>query len=119
MAIEFKNVKHQLENQPLTRKEIDIIVMIEKHIDKMILEKFDGDYVSIPTGIVDFKFNPDNPRQATWEVFKDIKSTRKGIMKIELKRRFELAGWKWDFQEGEDDGPNRPAIDFWHLIGKK
>lgn len=118
MAIEYSRVKAVLETAPLNKEELAIIAKIEKFIDNKILAKFDGDYISLDTQVVDFKFNPDNERQPSWNAFSEIKSTRKQLMKEELMRRYEEAGWEWEYQEGEDDGPNRPAIDYWHLKGR-
>lgn len=116
MAVKYNAVKEKLENAPLNERELEVITHIETYIDKKIVDDFNGGYLSFGTEVLDFRWNPDNPRE--YYAYGNIKSTRKSIMTTELKKRFEDAGWEWDFQEGEDDGPNRPAIDYWHLQGK-
>ena len=117
MAVKFKEVDDLLKNGPLTIVEKSIIDKVEVFIDKQIKDKFNGNYVSFDTDVLEFKFNPDNQNSYGYDAFKDIKSPRKVLMKKELMRRYEEAGWKWELQRGEDDGPNRPAIDYWHLMG--
>lgn len=114
MAVEYKSVKEALETTPLNKEELAIIADIEAFIDAKILDKFDGGYIIIDTHLVDFTYNPNSKQ---WGAYNEIKSTRKELMKTELMRRFKVAGWKWDYQEGYDDGPNRPAADYWHLTG--
>ena len=116
MAIEYKEVKEVLETAPLNDTELAIIAKVETYIDEVITQKFDGNYVSFDTRVLEFRFNPDNEKE--YYPYDNIKSVRKSLMTEELKLRFENAGWKWDLQQGEDDGPNRPAIDYWHLMGK-
>ena len=116
MAVEYKRVKEVLETAPFNSAELATIAKIEKYIDEEIINDFDGSYLTFDTRVLEFRFNPDDERE--YSPFKDIKSTRKSLMTKELKRRFEAVGWEWDLQQGEDDGPNRPAIDYWHLKGK-
>lgn len=117
MAVKYEDIKHKLKNAPLNEKELNAIAKMEDYIDTKIKEEFDGGHININTEVLDFKFNPENEREYPSNVLSDIKSTRKELMKIRLMARFEEAGWKWELQEGQDDGPNRPAIDWWHLIG--
>jgi len=114
MAIEYKEIKARLNNGPLTDSELKVISDVEGYIDKKIESEFDGDYISLEPRVIEFNYDPLN----RYDSFSGIKSPRKKLMTIELKRRFEEAGWKWKLEEGEDDGPNRPAMDYWHLIGK-
>ena len=118
MAVNFEDVKKVINETPLNENELVIIAKVEKHIDKKIMEKFDNNLISFETSVFDFNFNPDNPNQYSWDVFKDIKSTRKKLMTKELIRRYEEAGWWVKLEHGEDDGPNRPAIDYYILKGK-
>ncbi len=118
MAINFKDIKDELEKAPFSKEEFSVINKIETYIDKQIKENFDGNGLSFDTNVLDFKFNPDNTSEPSWNVFKEIKSTRKQLMTEELKQRYEIAGWKWRLIEGEDDGPNRPGLDYWLLRGK-
>ncbi len=119
MAIKYQEIKEKLETAPFTKEELAIIAKVENHIDEKIKEKFDGGSITIDTDIIEFKFNPDAPSERSWNVWQNIKSTRKSLMGDELKNRFESAGWKWKLQQGEDDGPNRPGFDYWILSGKR
>lgn len=118
MAVAYKDIRDGLLNAPLTNDELNIIAKVENFIDERIKERFDGSSISFETKVLDFNFNPDNPKEFAFSTFKDIKTTRKQLMKKELMRRFEVSGWEWKLEEGEDDGPNRPAIDYWLLKGK-
>lgn len=119
MAIKYQEIKDMLETAPFTKEELAIIAKVENYIDEKIKEKFDCHSITMDTDILEFKFNPDAPTERAWNVWVDIKSTRKSLMCEELKSRFEIAGWKWNLQKGEDDGPNRPGIDYWILSGKR
>ena len=114
MAIEYKEIKEKLDTAPLDERELNIIWDIEGYIDKEITTKFGGDYISLEPRLINFHYDPTG----TYGSYSGIKSPRKVLMTIELKRRFEDAGWEWELDEGEDDGPSRPAIDYWHLKGK-
>ena len=116
MAVQYKTVKEVLEMAPLNTNELSAVAAVEKYIDEEIHKHFNGGYVSFNTELIEFRVHPDNLR--AYNGFSDIKSSRKVIMTEELKSRFVDAGWEWDLQQGEDDGPNRPAIDYWHLQGK-
>lgn len=115
MAVNYKEVKEVLETAPLNDEELAVISHIEKWIDEKIVSSFDGGYISFTTELIDLKWNPDRPSE--WNAYGNFKMTRKALMKKELMSRFENAGWKWELEQGEDDGPNRPAIDYWHLMG--
>lgn len=119
MAVKYEEVKDKLENGPFTTEELEIINKVETYIDEKINEEFDGGYLILNTNLIEFKFNPDAQSQYSWNVWTNIKSSRKSLMTNELKKRFKDAGWIWELQEGEDDGPNRPAIDYWKLSGKR
>jgi len=114
MAVKYQEIIDKLENGPLTQSELKVIDDIEKYIDKQIEGRFSGDYISLEPRVIEFNYDPTG----NYGSFSGIKSPRKKLMTIELKRRFEEAGWKWKLEEGEDDGPNRPAMDYWHLKGK-
>ena len=114
MAVNFKALVEDLEKTPLTKEELKIINTVENWIDERIKERFDGGSVSFDTDVIEFNFNPDAPSDRWY----NIKSTRKELMSKELKRRYEDAGWKIKREEGEDDGPNRPAIPYYVLKGK-
>ena len=118
MAVKFEDVKKVINETQLNENELVIIARIENHIDKTIKEKFDNNTISFDTEVFEFNFNPDRPSQYSWDVFKDIKTTRKKLMSKELIRRYEEAGWEVKLEYGEDDGPNRPAINHYVLKGK-
>lgn len=119
MAVKYQEIKNKLEKTPLNKEELEIIAKVEAHIDELIKNKFDCTPIQIDFEVLEFKFNPDTPKEHSWNVWKDIKTTRKNLMTDELKKRYEDAGWTWKFYQGEDDGPNRPSFDYWILKGKK
>lgn len=119
MAIKYKDIKEHLEKAPLTSEELKIVSRVENYIDEHIKELFDGDGIRLDVDLIDFKKNPDDMKEHSWNVWPHIKSTRKALMTEELKSRYVKAGWKWKFEEGEDDGPNRPGFDYWILTGKR
>ena len=113
MAIKYKEVKDKIEKTPLTESELSIIKEVEDLIDNKIKKDFNGGEISIELGTANFTYiqnwnkSPEN-----------IPDFRKQLMFKELERRFKAAGWKCVVMYGEDDGPNRPAIDYWVLSGK-
>ena len=119
MAVKYKELKKKIEEIPLNERELEVIKLIEAYIDSKLIEKFDNGPVSFGENLLRFKYNPANPHQVSWEVFKDIKDTRKEIMTKELIERYDDAGWNIEYEYGEDDGPNRPAMDYWVFKGKK
>ena len=123
MAIKYKFVKEEikkkidrLKNDPLSKEEEAIVSTIEKYVDDEIRKQFTemNSEVSIDMGIYNFVYDPYaksvyNPGIVSW---------RKIALQKELENRFKLAGWKTYIEYGEDDGPNRPGIDYWVLSGK-
>lgn len=98
MAIEFKKISEELNSAPLTQEELTIISRVERYIDSEIRSKFDGGTVYFETRVLDFEFNPDNPKQYSGSVFNQIKNSRKKLMTEELKKRYEKAGWVWEYE---------------------
>jgi hypothetical protein len=115
MAVKYDDVKRGISETPLNEHELSVIDKIEKFIDNKIETEFDNRPIYLATGIINFTFDPTTDKG--W-AFEDIKETRKSLMANELRRRYEDNGWQWKLEQGEDDGPSRPAIDFWVLKGK-
>lgn len=115
MAIKYKDIKETIVSRPFSNREISIIEKIENFIDDEIKTNFDNEPLRFNVSIIEFRYDPI---QKTSYAFQDIKTIRKSLMSKELKRRYEAAGWVWEYESGEDDGPNRPAIDYWLLKGK-
>lgn len=113
MAIKYKEVKDKIEKTPLTESELSIIKEAEDLIDFKIKREFKGGDISIELGTVNFNYKTNCNKLPG-----NIPDFRKQLMFKELERRFKAAGWKCVVMYGEDDGPNRPGIDYWVLSGK-
>lgn len=94
MAIKYKDIKNNLETDPLTEQELQWIQQAEDYIDQEIQTKFGKVYyeVSIDKAIVRFDWSPVTKKHI------DTMAPRRGVMQKELERRYSQAGWvlKWE-----------------------
>lgn len=99
MAIKFQELKHKLENDPLTQEELNVIADVEKFIDVEIQKVFGKNYYEawIDKSIVNFDFNPVTKKHI------DVKQPRRFVMRNELEKRYEAAGWKWEWPDDIDN----------------
>ena len=124
MAIEYKKIKDDLKksiakamNDPLSDEEEIILNGVESYIDKEITKQFISfnSEISIDMGVYNFKYDPVSNKPYN----PAISFYRIQALRNKLEQRFGSAGWKCKVVFGEDDGPNRPGIDYWVLVGKK
>lgn len=114
MAVNFKELKKQLDSAPLTDKEYVLIDDVERYIDKQIIENYDKSIyheVSIDMSYVRFSYSP-----VTKQMITDLGQSRIPKMKEELERRYRAAGW--DITYKLDDG-SLCGGDYMILKGKK
>ena len=50
--------------------------------------------------------------------YRRLKEARREIIQEILFDKYRESGWSIKFEEGEDDGPNRPGVDFWNFSAK-
>lgn len=113
MAIKFKEINDKFYNEPLKQDELQVIKEVEDYIDKQINNQYKGEPIYVNLDIVNFK------RTLSLEFGRNIPDARRKMMYNELINRYHDAGWLTCEQLGEDDGPFRPAIDYWVLKGPK
>lgn len=99
MAIKFKDIKSRLENDPLTKDELDLIYEVEQWIDEEIQKTFGKTYYEawIDKSIITFNWNPATKKHI------DVKEPRRHAMRKELERRYNLAGWKLEWSDDIDN----------------
>ena len=91
MALDYFELVHKLETEPLTIEELGLVGQVEKFIDDAISAKFDGVCeIAIDLDIADFTMDTTKSYRL------GLSSTRRKIMVKELKRRFNDAGWNTD-----------------------
>jgi hypothetical protein len=113
MAIKFAELDKELKEGPLTIEEKAIIERFEKQIDKDIKRQYAGNNsVTISDHMVEFTFDSVQDRQL------NIPYARRVLMTKELLARYDKAGWRIKKDQGEDDGPNRPAMAYYIFTGK-
>jgi hypothetical protein len=99
MAINYQDLKDNLETSPLTKQELGWIQQAEDFIDGEIQSKFGKvDYeVFIDKSIVRFDWSPASKKQI------DTMAPRRTVMQKELEKRYSEAGWSLSW--GDFDYP--------------
>ncbi len=110
MAVKFKDVKKKIESDVLTADEKNIIKNIEDWIDNIIIREFDNEPIEIHLPIADFTYNPFPEERSV------LRRSRSKLMRKELDRRFNEAGWEVTIRIGPPSDLN--DLDFWVLTGK-
>jgi hypothetical protein len=105
-----KELHKEIQNKPLTEKELNVISVYEKIIDEKILKKVDKleKIIYIELGYVNFNYKIDSV-----EITSDMRLNK---MREELDRRYKKSGWKIrvEYDDGLD-GPNMSGPDYWVL----
>lgn len=86
MAVLFKDVKEKLQTTPLNEVELGLITDLELFIDDLLITGFDNQSLFILSEYIDFDKMSNRTSIA-------MKTTRKNLMRQELIRRYEKAGW--------------------------
>jgi hypothetical protein len=99
MAINYQDLKDNLETSPLTKQELEWIQQAEDFIDEEIRSKFGKNYyeVLIDKSIVRFDWSPVSKKHI------DTMSPRRVVMQKELEKRYSEAGWSLSW--GDFDYP--------------
>jgi len=114
MALNYKDLKKQLDNTPLSEYELKRIKDVEDYIDKEILKQFDKSIykeITIDYGYAGFRYSPISK-----SAINDIGVSRIPLMKKELELRFRLAGWEIAYRM--DDGMSMYSADYMILKGR-
>lgn len=113
MAIKKKDIQEvvkKVKNGPLTEKELTAISVIEKFIDRKILEQVNKgkEIIYIELGYVNFNY-----RLADLVITDDMRIKK---MRDEIDRRYKKSGWKIRVELDDGlDGPNMSGPDYWVL----
>lgn len=122
MAIKYKEVKERQsteETAPLNEAELTIVGAYENYIDAEINTQFRNPIIRIVLSYLTFdSFPPDKYFSLLRTQFLSIPPARKKAIRKEIENRYIKAGWAVETEYGEDDGPNRPSMDYWTLKGK-
>jgi hypothetical protein len=99
MAIKYKDLKDKLENDPLTQEELYTVKAVEDWIDDEIKKTFGKCYYEawIDKAIFTFNYNP-----VTKKVI-EAREPRRHVMRKELEKRYEAAGWKCEWPDDIDN----------------
>lgn len=100
-------LKEQSKN--LSPEEASAMNQLEAYIDKKIKASFTRGQASV----CDFWYD----RQEV-PSFYELKHVRKEIVREILFDKYRENGWSIKLEVGEDDGPNRPGLDFWIFTQK-
>jgi hypothetical protein len=92
------------QSKTLSPEEKRAIAELELYIDKCLKET----YSEGRAHVMEFFYN-----QQQIPAFYRLKPARKKIVQEILFDKYREAGWNIKLEVGEDDGPNRPGIDFW------
>jgi hypothetical protein len=119
MAIEFKKLDNEIRNSPLSEEELSQISLVEKHIDRIILEEYKGDKVRIELNDVNFSkdIDPDYQNRTEWKR-NNRAGPRQVLMMRELESRYKKAGWKIGNKYSDPREGNMSGPDYWTLSGK-
>ena len=99
MAIKYKELKEKLEKEPLTKEELSLIQSTEDWLDEEIQKTFGKTYYEawIDKSIITFNWNPVTKKHI------DAKEPRRHLMRKELERRYNAAGWKLEWPDDTDN----------------
>lgn len=110
MAVNFKIINDKLEKSPLSIEELDAIAEVEQFIDALILNKFNGNEISVNLNIA--KFN-----RTTKDMSTSWPAVRRKLMYKELIKRYNDASW--EASEAIGDSREMCSQDFLVLKGIK
>lgn len=110
MAVNFKTLDDRLKLSPLSNDELAAIEWVEQHIDKELTERYKGNEVRFDMGIIHFTRTTSGGSTAWPDV-------RKKLMKEELEKRFNKAGWT--FTDEYADVHDRYSQDYVIVKGKE
>ena len=100
MAINYQDLRDNLETSPLTKQELDWIQQAEDFIDEEIRSKFGKNVyyeVFIDKTIIRFDWSPASKKQI------DTMSPRRTVMQKELEKRYSEAGWSLFWGDFDDN----------------
>jgi len=116
MAINFKDLKHQLDTTPISEVELKLIKDVEDYIDAQILEKYDKSIyreVSIDMAYTRFSYSPK-----TKSMIQGLGQSRIPKLVAELERRYKVAGWEIKYHIDDGSEGNMSGGDYMILKGK-
>ncbi len=106
MAIKFKEINDKLLLTPLTELELERVDEVEKMVDEIITNKYEGSKIYIELKLVKFYHDKEGRSSKT-------PYPRQQIQFKELTKRYKEAGWKTveEFSDGM-------GSDYWTLEGR-
>lgn len=116
MAISYKEINNKLKSAPLTEEELRLIQEVEDYIDSEIIDQFPNSIykqVEIDLNYAVFNYSHKTKSMIISNAY------RRQLMRTELEKRYNAAGWRISIKIGDDsDGPNFAGPDLWVLQGK-
>ena len=115
MALNYKELKKQLDATPLSNRELSLIRDVEEYIDAEIMKQFDKSIyreVNIDLVYVRFDYSPTLKKPIS-----DLEVSRKPLMQENLINRYKDADWEVTYRL--DEGMSMCGADYMILKGKK
>jgi hypothetical protein len=95
------------QSKVMSKEETDAMKELEIFIDSRIKESYTRGKAYVPS----FTYRGIG-------CFRNLKEARKEIIQKILFDKYRESGWSIKFEVGEDDGPNRPGMDYWIFSAK-
>jgi len=107
--IDPKKLTVKEQSKELSETEKAAIAQMEQYIDNGIRESFEDGKASV----ADFLWARNE-----LPAYMELKYPRRKIVTEILMDKYREGGWRVKYEVGEDDGPNRPGVDFWIFTAK-